>query len=162
MDCSPLGPSVHEDPPGKNTGVGSHALLQEIFPTQRSNPGLLHCRQILSCLSHQGSPRILKWVVMPSSRGSSRPRDQTCLSYVSCIGRQGSGDSGKQTRVLTGPLLFISQLFYLVSVCLCVSVIVAFQLTAFTFRENLAATALLLVLFGYVMRRVAAELQLVF
>ncbi|XP_037693121.1 ATP-binding cassette sub-family A member 13 [Choloepus didactylus] len=40
-------------------------------------------------------------------------------------------------------------LFYLVSVCLCVAIIVAFQLTAFTFRENLAATALLLALFGY-------------
>ncbi|XP_069073042.1 ATP-binding cassette sub-family A member 13 [Pleurodeles waltl] len=40
-------------------------------------------------------------------------------------------------------------LFYLVPVCLCVCVIAAFQLTAFTFRENLAATALLLTLFGY-------------
>ena len=35
------------DFPGKNTGVGSHSLLQEIFLTQGSNPGLLHCRQIL-------------------------------------------------------------------------------------------------------------------
>ena len=34
---------------GKNTGVGCHALLQGIFPTQRSNPWLLHCRQILYC-----------------------------------------------------------------------------------------------------------------
>ena len=34
----------------------SHSLLQGIFPTQGSNPGLLHCRQILSCLSHWGSP----------------------------------------------------------------------------------------------------------
>ena len=42
--------------PGKNTGVGFHFLLQRIFPTQGSNPCLLHCRQILSCLSHQGSP----------------------------------------------------------------------------------------------------------
>ena len=42
--------------PGKNTGVGSHSILQGIFPTQRSNPGLLHCRQILYCLNHQGSP----------------------------------------------------------------------------------------------------------
>ena len=33
--------------PGKNTGVGTHFLLQGIFPTQRSNPGLLHCRQIV-------------------------------------------------------------------------------------------------------------------
>ena len=35
------------DSPGQNTGVGSCSLLQEIFPTQGSNPGLLHCRQIL-------------------------------------------------------------------------------------------------------------------
>ena len=40
----------------KNTGVGSHSLLQGIFPTQglKLNPGLLYCRQILYCLSHQG------------------------------------------------------------------------------------------------------------
>ena len=31
--------------------------------------------------------RILKWMAMPSSRGSSQPRDRTCISYVSCIGR---------------------------------------------------------------------------
>ena len=37
---------------GKNTGVGCHALLQEIFPTQGSNPGFSHCRQILYHLSH--------------------------------------------------------------------------------------------------------------
>ena len=40
--------------PGKNTGVGSHSLLQGIFPTQGSDPGLLHCRWILSHLSHRG------------------------------------------------------------------------------------------------------------
>jgi len=42
--------------PGRNTGAGSHTLLQEIFLTQGRNPGLLHCRQILYLLSHQGSP----------------------------------------------------------------------------------------------------------
>ena len=42
--------------PGHNTGVSSLSLLQGIFPTQGSNPGLLHWRQILHCLSHQGSP----------------------------------------------------------------------------------------------------------
>ena len=50
MDCSPLGSSVHGDSPGKNTGVGCHALLQGIFPTQELNPGLpgnLYCRQLL-------------------------------------------------------------------------------------------------------------------
>ena len=43
------------DFPGKNTGVGCHFLLQGIFPTQGSNPGLLHCRQTLYRLSHQGT-----------------------------------------------------------------------------------------------------------
>ena len=56
MDYSPPGSSVHGDFPGKNTGVGSHAFLQGIFPSQGSNPGLPHCRHFLYCLSHQGSP----------------------------------------------------------------------------------------------------------
>ena len=43
------------DFPSKNTGVGCRFLLQEIFPTQRSNPGLPHCGQTLYHLSHQGS-----------------------------------------------------------------------------------------------------------
>ena len=43
--------------PGKNTGVGSHSLLQVIFLTQGSNPGLLHGRQILYSLSYEGSPQ---------------------------------------------------------------------------------------------------------
>ena len=47
MDYSPPGSSVHGDSPGKNTGVGCCTLLQGIFPTQGSNPGLPHCRQIL-------------------------------------------------------------------------------------------------------------------
>ena len=42
--------------PGQNTRVGSLSLLQGIFPTQGSHPGLLHCRQILYQLSHKGSP----------------------------------------------------------------------------------------------------------
>ena len=76
MDCGPPGSFDHGDSPGKNTGVGCHALLQGIFPTQESNPGLLHCRWILNhCLSHQRSPRILEWVAYPFSRGSSRPRN---------------------------------------------------------------------------------------
>ena len=41
--------------PGKNTGVSSHSFLQGVFLTQGSNPGLLHCKQILYCLSQQGS-----------------------------------------------------------------------------------------------------------
>ena len=51
MDCSPPDSSVHGNSPGKNTGVGCHALLQGIFPTQGSNYS-----QILYQLSQQGSP----------------------------------------------------------------------------------------------------------
>ena len=48
------GSSVHGDYPRKNTGVGNCSLLQEIFPTQGSNPALPQCRRILYRLSHQG------------------------------------------------------------------------------------------------------------
>ena len=54
-----LGPAMllcPRDFPVKNTGVDCHFLLQASFPTQGSNPGFLHCRQSLYCLSHQGSP----------------------------------------------------------------------------------------------------------
>ena len=86
------------------TGVGSHSLLQGIFPSQGSKPALPHCRQILYHLSYMEDPkvaqscptlcntmgyrvhgtlqaRILEWVAIPFSRGSSQPRDQT---WVSC------------------------------------------------------------------------------
>ena len=68
--------------PGQNTGVGSCSLLQGIFPTHGSKPGLLYCRQILYQQSHQGSPRILERVAYPFSSGSSQWRNQT---GVSCI-----------------------------------------------------------------------------
>ena len=77
VDCySPLNSA------GQNTGVGSLSLLQGIFPTQGSNPGLPHCGWILYQLSHKGSPRLLAWVAYPFSRGSSQPRNRT---EVSCI-----------------------------------------------------------------------------
>ena len=58
---------------GKNTGVGCHSLLQGIFPTQGSNPGLPHYRQVLYHRSHRGSPRtpapgeLLDSVIEPGS-----------------------------------------------------------------------------------------------
>ena len=67
---------------GQNPRVSSLFLPQGIFPTQGSNPGLPHFRQILYQLSHKGSPRILEWVDYPFSSGSSWPRSQT---GVSCI-----------------------------------------------------------------------------
>ena len=42
MDCSPPVSAVHWISPGRDTGVGCHFLLQGIFPTQGSNPHLLH------------------------------------------------------------------------------------------------------------------------
>ena len=55
--CSPPGSSVHEILQARILEwVVSHSLLQRIFLTQGWNLGLLHCRWILHCLSHQGSP----------------------------------------------------------------------------------------------------------
>ena len=68
--------------PGQNTGVGSLSLLQRIFPTQGSNPGLPHCRQILYQLSHKGSPRIQEKVAYPFSSGSFGPRNQIGISCI--------------------------------------------------------------------------------
>ena len=70
-----------------------------VFATQGSNPGLLHCRQILYQLSHKGSPRILEWVAYPFSSRSSQPRNRT---GVSCLeGRRPQFDSwvGNRTGV---------------------------------------------------------------
>ena len=108
MNCSLPGSSVHGDSPGKNTGVGCHALLQGVSLTQVTNPGLPHCRQILYCLSHQGSPRIqtgvgsmsllqgifptqelnwgllhCRWILYPLSHGGS-PRAFLTSQRVPC------------------------------------------------------------------------------
>ena len=82
LDCSLPGNSVHGNSPDKNTGMGCHAFLQQTFPTQGSKPGLLHCRRILYSLSHQGNSRILEWVAYPFSRGYSKPRNRTGLSFI--------------------------------------------------------------------------------
>jgi len=53
--------------------VSSLSLLQGIFPTLGSNPGLPHCRRILYQLSHKGSPRILGGYLSPSPRDLPNP-----------------------------------------------------------------------------------------
>ena len=72
MHYRPPGSFVYGDSPGRNTGVGCHALLQAIFPTQGS-----HCRQILHHLSHQGSPRKMELAAYPFFRGTSWPKSRT-------------------------------------------------------------------------------------
>ena len=97
-----------------------HFFLQGIFLTQRSNPGLLHCRLMLYRMSHQGIPqramkvkvevksfltlcdpmgcslpgssirgifqaKVLEWVAISFSRGSSQPRNQTQVSHIAGI-----------------------------------------------------------------------------
>ena len=94
MDCSSPSPSVHEDSAGKNTGVGCHFLLQGIFPNQRSNSGLLHCSQILYCLSQQfSSVQLLSHVHLFETHGVQHTR-QSCPSptpraySISCLPSQ--------------------------------------------------------------------------
>ena len=72
MDHSLPGSSIDGDSPGRNTGVGCHALFQGTFPTHGLNPGFPHCKRVLYCLSYQGSPRILEWIAYPFSRGPSQ------------------------------------------------------------------------------------------
>ena len=67
MDYSPPGSSVHGDSSGKNTGVGCHAILQRILPTQGLNPGLLHYRWFLYHLNHFAQLDIIKWVTNGTS-----------------------------------------------------------------------------------------------
>ena len=95
--------SLPAEPPGKpkNTGVGSLSLLQWIFPTQESNWGILHYRQILYQLRYQRIPRILEWVAIPSSRGSSQPRDQTQVSRIA--GSLGGIISGSLPKAASPP-----------------------------------------------------------
>ena len=77
--------------PGQDTGVGSHSLLQGIFPTQGSNPGLPHCRQILSQLSHKGSPQgALAARTLPVDAGAAR--DAGSIRGRGRAPREGSGN----------------------------------------------------------------------
>ena len=63
---------------GQDSGVGSLSLLQGIFPTQGSNPGLLPCKQIVDCLSYKGSPNLY---LGPLLFGPVSPGHQSPLIY---------------------------------------------------------------------------------
>ena len=110
--------------PGQNTGVGSRSLLQGIFPTQGSNPGLLHCKQILYQLSHREALWGLRlslifpvfiwssshWLVPPHTvRGGSSLK--YCLWKSPTLRRLGpqQWESWPADRwIPEGPLLFCS------------------------------------------------------
>ena len=75
------------DSPSKNTGVDCHFLLQGIILTQGLNPGLLHGRQILYHLIHQGM-LFLIYLALPFGTQlqhlgpSSLTRDRTQVPHI--------------------------------------------------------------------------------
>ena len=80
------------DPPGKNAGVGSYSLLQGIILTQRLNPGLPHCRQILYQLNYQGS--------LSKERYSTQTVKRLSImweTWVRSLGWEDSLEKGKAT-----------------------------------------------------------------
>ena len=62
------------DSPGKNTGMRCHFFLQGIYQTQGLNLGLLHCRQILYCLSTREAPTTGQLYLFHGKRVNSIPR----------------------------------------------------------------------------------------
>ena len=65
--CDPIDYTVHGILQARILEWAAFPFSRQIFPTQGSNPGLPHCRQILYHLSHKGSPRIQEWVAYPFS-----------------------------------------------------------------------------------------------
>ena len=84
------------DSPGKKTGVGCHSLLQGIFPTQGSNLGLLHCRQILHHLIHQGSSPVTFSLVVFTSRLQA----SCCTSGIMSVSQVRRKESSKVQNLL--------------------------------------------------------------
>ena len=66
----------------KNTEMGSHSLLQGIFPTQGSNPDLPHCRRILYCLNHQGSLTLGRSFTVSAAAAKSLESCQTLCDPI--------------------------------------------------------------------------------
>ena len=65
--------------------MGSQSLLQGIFLTQRSNPGLLHFRQILYCVSHERSVDSLEKTVMLGMTEGRKKRGRQRMSWLDDI-----------------------------------------------------------------------------
>ena len=81
----PHGPYSPRNSPGQNTGVGSLSLLQQIFLTQESNQGLLHCRQTLYQLSYQRSPRKISNNLILYLKNHKMNQLSVCVLCFSCV-----------------------------------------------------------------------------
>ena len=80
--CDPMNYTVHGILQTRILECVAFPFSRGIFPTQESNPGLLHCRQILYQLSRKGNRGILEWGACPFSSGSSWPRKWTGISCI--------------------------------------------------------------------------------
>ena len=95
--CDPHGLYRPWNSPGQDTGVGRHSLLQGIFPTQESNPGLPHCRWILYQLSHKAS--------VPEMTGALKTLENqrvTVLGSFHLASGFPSGSDGKESACNAG------------------------------------------------------------
>ena len=103
------------DPPGKNTGVGCHFLLQGIFPIQESNRSLLHYRQILYWLSYEGSPHMiwgktllfflqLTWLLLEIEKVFTLEYLLCALSIVFCL-TIWSGETRDKVNLFSEPTI---------------------------------------------------------
>ena len=102
--------------PGQNTGVGSLSLLQEVFPTQGSNPDLPHFARILYQLSHKESPRILEREGSLSFLQQIFPTPESNQGLLNCrqilyqLNYEGNPDRGKPGhRLLWKISIFVLQ-----------------------------------------------------
>ena len=110
MGCSLPGSSVYGILQARILEWDSHSLLQEIFPIQKSNPGLLYCRQILYHLSHPRSQFTLCWVTNSIPAVSQVwglcPAMNTDLMYTVSITTPGCKPGGFSFNSLTPPVPF--------------------------------------------------------
>ena len=98
--------------PRKNTGVGSHSFLQGIFLTERSNPGLLHCRQILYYLSHQDpSSQYMLHIFSISNTQKERIINYVLLTITENF-QVNVSSIGPKINLVMGPKLMYCDFFF--------------------------------------------------
>ena len=106
------------DSPGNNSGVGCYFLLQEIFPTQGLNPGLLHCRHMLYHLSHQGvatrKPKEQTKFPFKAILIIFHPQQKHPFGFSMCSSLAGKKTAERRQRQYYG-LLYYSYLYFLFS-----------------------------------------------
>ena len=101
MDCGQPGSSVHRISQTGNTGVGSYSLFQGIFPTQGSNPCLLHWQADSLALNHQGSSMNIHLSELLWCIGEINTTWK--IKYTSIKKNKNNHNTGSRTRVKRQP-----------------------------------------------------------